>query len=135
MTLLRKYWAKDMEILRNRIKVAMVTSEVAPLREGPKSPAVVASSSRAPQPPTASGASFKLDKQRLFSVLMRKWNYRHDYYLLAALSYHGYGNMHDIYDDPRFKILHFGIADFVLPPSDRDALAVRFSDGKYCNYF
>nr|CDS30417.1 chromodomain helicase DNA binding protein [Hymenolepis microstoma] len=132
LTLLRKYWAKDMEILRNRIKVAVVTSDVTPIGESSESPSMVPSSSRAlPQPTTSSRRRFKVDKRRLFSVLMRRWNYRHDYYLLAAISYHGYGNMHDIYDDPRFKILHFGIADFVLPPSDRDAMAVRFSDEEY----
>ncbi|VDN96462.1 unnamed protein product [Rodentolepis nana] len=125
LTLLRKYWANDAKILRNRMKAAVVTSEFTI-----ESSAMVPSSSKAPPKPSRC-RRFKVDKRRLFSVLMRKWNYRHDYYLLAAISYHGYGNLHDIYDDPRFKILNFGIADYILPPSDRDAMAVRFSDEEY----
>nr|CDS29367.1 hypothetical protein HmN_000870200 [Hymenolepis microstoma]CUU99804.1 hypothetical transcript [Hymenolepis microstoma] len=47
LTLLCEYLVKDMEILRNRIRVVVVTSDVTPIKESSESPSMMPSSSRA----------------------------------------------------------------------------------------
>nr|CDS35331.1 hypothetical protein HmN_001022900 [Hymenolepis microstoma] len=54
LTLLCEYWAKDMEILHNRIKVVVVTSDVTPIKESSESPSMMPSLSSAPPQPLQS---------------------------------------------------------------------------------
>ena len=68
-----------------------------------------------------------IDK-RAFSVILRKWHNRHDYWLLAGICTHGYAAFTDILKDKHFSILVLGLAERVLPPGKNDPLAEHLTD-------
>ncbi|KAM7542805.1 hypothetical protein Aperf_G00000013999 [Anoplocephala perfoliata] len=124
LSLLRRYWHLDKKILHARIMQVVnscsPTSQTLPLEQP-------APSTSTAVPPTT-GNSPEINKRRIWSVIMRTWHERHDYYLLAGIAYYGYCNFHEILEDPRYKILLLGVAEVIFDKDEADPLAERISD-------
>uniref|UniRef100_A0A5K3FV75 DUF1086 domain-containing protein n=2 Tax=Mesocestoides corti TaxID=53468 RepID=A0A5K3FV75_MESCO len=67
-------------------------------------------------------------KHRLFSVILRKWHYRHDFWLLAGIHAHGYAAFMEILADKRFSMVLLGLAERILPPEKADPFVRQKSD-------
>lgn len=116
----------DKRILHARI-MHVVNSSIPSSQTLPSEQPMPSTSTTVPFP---TGCAPEINKRRIWSVIMRKWHERHDYYLLAGISYYGYCNFHDILEDPRYKILLLGIAEVIFDGDKADPLAERISDGK-----
>lgn len=69
-------------------------------------------------------------QRRLYSVILRRWHHRHDFWLLAGIHVHGYAAWTEILGDRRFNMLILGLAGQVMPSEqEADPLCLAKSDG------